>query len=84
MRHASSPGVAPDAAHANIDNTTTARQLDDEGVASARAMGEALRRLRIPNGQVLSSPRYRALETVKYAQLGKALAVPEPAACHPN
>jgi phosphohistidine phosphatase SixA len=34
-------------------------------------MGEALRRLRIPVGQVLSSPTYRALETVRLAQLGQ-------------
>jgi hypothetical protein len=57
MRHASSPRVAPDATHANKDNVRAERQLDDAGVASARAMGEALRRLRIPIGQVLSSPR---------------------------
>jgi phosphohistidine phosphatase SixA len=77
MRHASSPRMAPDAAHANVDNTTAERQLDDVGVASARAMGESLRRLRIPIGQVLSSPTYRALETVKYAQLGQAVTLPE-------
>jgi phosphohistidine phosphatase SixA len=77
MRHASAPTVAPDAAHANKDNASAERQLDDSGVASARAMGEALRRLRIPIGSVLSSPTYRALETVKYAQLGKAVTLPE-------
>jgi phosphohistidine phosphatase SixA len=77
MRHASSPRVAPDAAHANKDNVSAERQLDDSGVASARAMGESLRRLRIPIDQVLSSPTYRALETVRYAQLGKALTLPE-------
>jgi phosphohistidine phosphatase SixA len=77
MRHASSPRVAPDAAHANKDNVTTERQLDDSGIASARAMGEALRRLHIPIGAVLSSPTYRALETVRYAQLGNAVTLPE-------
>jgi phosphohistidine phosphatase SixA len=77
MRHASSPKVAPDAAHANKDNMSAERQLDDSGVSSARAMGEALRRLRIPIGQVLSSPTYRALETVRYAQLWKAVTLPE-------
>jgi hypothetical protein len=33
-------------------------------------MGKALRDLRIPIGNVLSSPTYRALETVRLAQFG--------------
>jgi phosphohistidine phosphatase SixA len=40
-------------------------------------MGDALRRLRIPIGQVLSSPTYRALETVKFARLGTATTLPQ-------
>jgi phosphohistidine phosphatase SixA len=71
MRHASSPRTPPDPAHANADNVQYERQLDDQGRASARAMGEALRHLQIPIGQVLSSPTYRALETVRLAQLGQ-------------
>lgn len=69
MRHASSPGTPPDPAQADADNIKHERQLDDAGRASARTMGEALRRLRIPVGQVLSSPTYRALETARLAQL---------------
>jgi hypothetical protein len=38
MRHASSPKIAPDAAHANKDNISAERQLDMSGIASARAM----------------------------------------------
>jgi hypothetical protein len=52
--------------------TTAQGELDETGRSSARAMGEALRRLQIPIGQVLSSPAYRALETIKFAQLGPA------------
>ncbi len=70
MRHASSPRTPPDAAHAQPDNVQVERQLDDEGRSTARAMGAALRQLRIPLGQVLSSPTYRALETIRLAQLG--------------
>jgi phosphohistidine phosphatase SixA len=77
MRHASSPRVVPDAAHADKDNAVAERQLDDSGVASARTMGVALRRLRIPIGQILSSPTYRSLETIKYLQLGKSVTLPE-------
>jgi phosphohistidine phosphatase SixA len=71
MRHASSPRTPPDAANANADNVQHERQLDDQGRASARAMGESMRHLQIPIGQVLSSPTYRALETVRLAQLGQ-------------
>jgi phosphohistidine phosphatase SixA len=70
MRHASSPRAPPDPPQADADNVQHERQLDDQGRASARAMGEAMRRLRIPIGQVLSSPTYRALETIRLAQLG--------------
>ena len=40
-------------------------------------MGKALRNLKIPIGEVFTSPTYRALETVKYAELGKARPVEE-------
>ena len=72
MRHARSPLEVPDKQRANPDNTKPERQLDAEGRATAVAMGKALRDLKIPIGEVLSSPTYRALETVKYAQLGNA------------
>jgi phosphohistidine phosphatase SixA len=71
MRHASSPRTPPNPAQANADNVQHERQLDDQGRISARAMGDAMRRLQIPIGQVLSSPTYRALETVRLAQLGQ-------------
>jgi phosphohistidine phosphatase SixA len=77
MRHASSPRTAPDPAHANADNVQHERQLDDVGRASASALGDALRRLRIPLGQVLSSPTYRALETVRLARLGEPITFPQ-------
>jgi phosphohistidine phosphatase SixA len=70
MRHASSPREVPDKQTANADNVTPERQLDTGGRASATAMGKALRDLKIPIGDVLTSPTYRALETVRYAKLG--------------
>ena len=70
MRHTSSPREAPDKKTANADNVKIERQLDEEGRTTATAMGKALRELRIPVGEVLASPTYRALETVRYAQLG--------------
>jgi catechol 2,3-dioxygenase-like lactoylglutathione lyase family enzyme len=70
MRHASSPRTPATAEQANTDNVQKERQLDEIGRASARALGDALRQLRIPIGPVLSSPTYRALETVRLARLG--------------
>ena len=69
MRHASSPRQVPDKQAANPDNVKLERQLDEAGRAGARAMGAALRSLRIPVGEVLSSPTYRAMETARLAQL---------------
>lgn len=77
MRHASSPSQPPDAQAADADNVKRQRQLDERGRASATEMGEALRRLKIPIGQVFSSPTYRALETVRLGRFGEPQAVPE-------
>jgi len=69
MRHASSPRDKPDQQTANADNANHERQLDEAGRASATAMGQALRKLNIPVGEVFTSPTYRALETVRLLQL---------------
>ena len=67
MRHASSPGEIPKVP--NPDNVPPERQLDEVGRATTTAMGEALRRLKIPIGEVLTSPTYRARETARLARL---------------
>jgi phosphohistidine phosphatase SixA len=77
MRHPSSPFTKPDKATANPDNTQLERQLDEKGRDTARAMGEAIRTLHIPIGDVLSSPTYRALEAVRLAAFGKPRTFPE-------
>jgi len=69
MRHASSPRDTPDKQTASAGNVNLERQLDEAGRTSAAAMGKALRDLKIPVGEVLSSPTYRALETARLAQL---------------
>jgi len=70
MRHASSPREAPDVKTANADNINRERQLAEQGRATAVAMGMALSDLKIPIGEILSSPTYRAFETVRLARLG--------------
>ena len=77
MRHASSPREAPSKAVANADNTKLERQLDEAGRRGATAMGEAIRALRIPIGTVLTSPTYRATETVRLARFDSPSAVNE-------
>jgi phosphohistidine phosphatase SixA len=70
MRHASSPQNPPDRSTADVQNLGLERQLDQTGRQTAEAMGRAFRALRIPVGSVLSSPTYRALETVRLAGFG--------------
>jgi phosphohistidine phosphatase SixA len=77
MRHTSSPEARPDKTTADPENTNLERQLDEKGRETARAMGEAMRKLGIPIGEVLSSPTYRALETLRLASLGRAQTFPE-------
>jgi phosphohistidine phosphatase SixA len=76
MRHASSPRETPpaDPASGNVDGE---RQLDRRGLESAAAMGDALKRLRIPIEEVLSSPTFRALQTARQLDLGEAMPAAE-------
>jgi phosphohistidine phosphatase SixA len=69
MRHASSPREVPTKQTADAGNVELERQLDEAGRAGSIAMGRALRDPRIPVGEVLTSPTYRARETARLAQL---------------
>lgn len=75
MRHASSPRDVPP--NPNPDNVPPERQLDEKGRSSATAMGDALRRLKVPVGEVMTSPTYRARETARLARLQNPKPVPE-------
>ena len=77
MRHASSPREVPDKQTANPDNVKPERQLDATGRATAAAMGKALRALNVPIGEIYTSPTYRALETLRLAQLPNPMPVAE-------
>ena len=77
MRHASSPREVPSKESAAPGNTKPERQLDDAGRQTATVMGTALRTLRIPISTVLSSPTFRAFQTVRFAGLGEPTAVAE-------
>ena len=69
MRHAQSPRETPTRDRAQPDNVNLERQLDEQGRNGATAFGNALRGLNVPVGGVLTSPAYRAVETVRFARL---------------
>jgi len=77
MRHANAPAQPPEQKDADAANVKLERQLDDSGRESARAMGEAMKTLRIAIGNVLSSPTYRAQQTVQLALLGRPRTIAE-------
>jgi phosphohistidine phosphatase SixA len=77
MRHTSSPNSRPDKSAADPENVNQERQLDQVGRDTARHMGEAIKTLGIPIGDVLSSPTYRALQVVRLESLGQAQTFPE-------
>jgi len=62
---------------ANPDNLRPERQLDETGRSTSAAMGKALRELKIPIGDIFTSPTYRALETLRLAQLPNPKPTPE-------
>jgi len=71
MRHASAPTQLPSPSTADPENKNLERQLDDKGRATATAMGQAIRTMHIPIGAILSSPTYRARQTIGFAGLGE-------------
>jgi broad specificity phosphatase PhoE len=66
VRHSYAPGTF-DPPDARLDDCSTQRNLDDDGRAQARRIGEAFRQHGIEVGAVLSSPRCRCLDTARLA-----------------
>jgi broad specificity phosphatase PhoE len=66
VRHSYAPGSF-DPPDARLDDCSTQRNLDDNGRAQARRIGEVFRREGIAVGAVLSSPRCRCLDTARLA-----------------
>ena len=63
MRHGATHQDQADTDPLNPANIDKQRQLNDQGRALARAIGEAMRKLQIPVGQVVTSQFNRAVET---------------------
>ena len=70
MRHANSPQTRPDSSIVAPGNARLERQLNENGHQTARTMGASLKALGIPVGEVLSSPTFRTLETVRDLAVG--------------
>jgi phosphohistidine phosphatase SixA len=63
FRHGATRQDQADTDPLNPANVAQQRQLNDQGRALARAIGDAMRKLRIPVGQVYTSVFHRAVET---------------------
>ncbi|HKC96895.1 MAG TPA: histidine phosphatase family protein [Methylomirabilota bacterium] len=66
LRHSYAPGGF-DPPDAKLEDCSTQRNLDDNGRAQARRIGEAFRKNAVTVGRVLSSPRCRCLDTARLA-----------------
>jgi phosphohistidine phosphatase SixA len=63
FRHTATDFSQNDRAMTSYDACGTQRNLSEAGRAQARAIGEAVRALRLPVGEVLASPFCRTMET---------------------
>lgn len=76
LRHASTDFGQNDASMKSYEDCASQRNLTDKGRGEARAIGEHVKRLKIPIGTVLASPFCRTMETARLA-FGKAQAMNE-------
>lgn len=71
FRHGATHQDQADTDPLNLSNLAKQRQLNDQGRALAREIGNALRKLQIPVGQVVTSQFNRAVETGKLLGFGE-------------
>jgi phosphohistidine phosphatase SixA len=58
-------------------NVSAQRQLNDQGRAQAKSIGESMRKLKIPVGLVLTSTTQRAVDTARLLGFGEVTAAPD-------
>jgi broad specificity phosphatase PhoE len=75
LRHGATHADQKDAKPFDPADTVHQRQLNDQGRATAKAMGDALHGLKVPVSQVQSSEYNRAVETGNLLGFGKVNAV---------
>src|SRR5687768_15792480 len=71
LRHTSTDFSQNDSRMKSFEDCASQRNLTDRGRDEARAIGEHVKRLKIPIGEVLASPFCRTMETARLA-FGKA------------
>jgi phosphohistidine phosphatase SixA len=76
LRHTSTDFSQNDSRMTSFEDCASQRNLTDRGRDEARAIGEHVKRLKIPIGEVLASPFCRTMETARLA-FGKATATKE-------
>ncbi len=74
LRHGATHADQVDAKPFNAADTVHQRQLNDQGRATAKAMGGALRSLKVPVSEIRSSQYNRAVETGALLGVGKVIA----------
>ena len=74
FRHGATYNDQADTDPLNIQNVAKQRQLNDQGRAEAKEIGDAMRALKISVGEVRTSQFYRAVETGKLLGFGEGKA----------
>jgi phosphohistidine phosphatase SixA len=77
FRHGATHADQADTDPLNITNVAKQRQLNDQGRALAREIGDAMRKLGIPVGQVVTSQFNRAVETGTLLGFGTVASTPD-------
>ena len=77
FRHGATYSDQADTDPLNIKNVAAQRQLNDDGRALAKSIGESMRKLRIPVGQVQTSMFQRAIDTGALLGFGEVTASPD-------
>jgi phosphohistidine phosphatase SixA len=77
FRHGATHRDQADTDPLNLNNVAQQRQLNDQGRALARAIGESMRKLQIPVSQVHTSLFNRAVETGKLLGFGEVTSSPD-------
>src|SRR5712691_3634075 len=77
FRHGATHAADANTDPLNIKNVAQQRQLNDQGRALARSIGDSMRKLKIPVGQVQTSMFYRAVETGTLLGFGAATSSPD-------
>lgn len=72
LRHPETDPTQADTDTLHLDNVKAQRRLTPAGEAQAKALGEALRRLSIPIGEVLTSEYARAKDAARLAGFSQA------------